>query len=106
MCTFSMDGRDFERKKYSVRTGKIIRERKHILLFIIGKFFKLIYLLTQFGNLFGEKKWSRNFYRRKFIQYHNREINVCKKKIGGMEDCTVDCGSCTDNAFLFSSPIS
>ena len=22
------------------------------------------------------KKWSRNFYRRKFIQYNNRGINV------------------------------
>ena len=25
---------------------------------------------------------------------------------GGMGDCTVDSGSCADNVFLFSSPIS
>ena len=74
MFTFSIEGRDFERKKSSVRTGKIIRL---FLLFIIGKFFKGIYLFTQFGNLF-RKKLSRNVYRRKFIQYYNRGFNVCE----------------------------
>ena len=44
-----MEGRDFERKKSSVRTGKIIR-KKHILLFIIGKFFKEFIYIHNLGN--------------------------------------------------------
>ena len=49
MCTFSMEGRDFERKKYSVRTGKI-NKKKHILLFILGQIFKEFIYLHNLGN--------------------------------------------------------
>ena len=44
-----MEGRDFERKKSSVRTGKIII-KKYILLFIIGTFFKEFIYLHNLGN--------------------------------------------------------
>ena len=52
MCTFSMEGRDFERKKSSVRTGKIIR--KTYFAIYNRKIFQGIYLFTQFGKLFGK----------------------------------------------------
>ena len=53
MCTLSMVGRDFKRKKYSVRTGKIIRKIYFAIYY--RKMFKGIYLFTQFGKLFGKK---------------------------------------------------
>ena len=104
VCTFRMEGRDFERKKIFCQNWEN-NKKKHILLFIIGKIFKEFIYLHNLGN-YLKKKWSRNFYRRKFIQYNNRGINVFLNFFGGMGDCSVDSGSCADNVFLFSSPIS
>ena len=62
-----------ERKKSSVRTVKIIR-KKYFAIYN-RKIFKEFIYLHNLGN-YLDKKWSRNLYRRKFIQYHNRGINV------------------------------
>ena len=59
VCTLSMEGRDFKRKKSSVRTGKIIR--KTYFAIYNRKIFKGIYLFTQFGKLFVEKKGPEMF---------------------------------------------
>ena len=64
------------RKKVFCQNWEQIREEEKNLLFIIGTFFKGIDLFLKFGNSFRKINYTEFFYRRKFIQYHNRGIHV------------------------------
>ena len=65
MCTFNMEGRDFGRKKVFSQNWEN-NKKKNIFLFIIGKFSRKFIYSHNLG-IYLENKWSRNFYRRKFI---------------------------------------
>ena len=103
VCTFRMEGRDLERKKSSVRTGKIIRKTYFAIYNRTN--FQGIYLFTQFGKLF-EKNGPEIFTGGNLFNIIIGELMFLFCFLGGMEDCSVDSGSCADNMFLFSSPIS
>ena len=92
-----MEGRDFERKKYSARTGEIIIRRKYFAIYN-REFFQ--------GNLFGEKNGPEIFTGGNLLNIIIEELMFVIFFLGGTGDFTVDSGSCTDNVFLFSSPIS
>ena len=92
-----------EEKKSSVTTGKIIIRRKNILLFIMGNFSREFIYSHNLG-IYLVNKWSRNFTGGNLFNIIIGELMFLKKN-WGVGDYTVDRGSCTDNVFLFSSPI-
>ena len=81
VCTFSMEGRNFEEKKSSVRTGKKLGGKNCVI------YNREIVQWNLFIPTIWEFNWKINgpefFYRRKFIQYHNRGIHVWEFFFGG-----------------------